>query len=346
MTRIPADQLETVVSALFQAAGLNSECATVCAENLVYANLRGIDGHGVVRVPHYLDRLQRGSTRADAVPRFEHVAPTLGLLDANHGMGQVAGTAAMARAVPIAAEFGTAFVAVRNSGHFGAAGYYGQQAARDGFATLIFANTDQIVAPFGGRKTFFGSNPIACIFPGPGEPVTIDLATSAIPYGKVVLAKTEGRSIPPDWGLDAEGHPTTDPAAVVALHHMAGPKGFALAMVIELLTSLITGGPYGPDIPAMYGAEDQQRLLSHAFLVIHLERFLPMSNYRERVAEMVERLHAVPPAEGFKTVLAPGEPEQQTRAERLANGIPLDTGTLEALRKSGRELAVAVPFGS
>lgn len=298
--------------------------AATCAANLVYANLRGIDGHGVVRVAHYLDRMARGSTDPKAVPTFERKAPALGLVDAHHGMGQVAGRFAVEQARRLAAEQGIAFVAVKNSGHFGAAGFYGQDPAKDGFATLVFANTDRIVVPFGGRHAFFGSNPIAFVFPGPEEPLTIDMATSAIPYGKILLAKAEDRDIPETWGLDADGNPTTDPSRVAALHHMAGPKGFALAFVVELLTSFLTSGPYGPDIPAMYGAEEEHRLLSHAFCLIDLKRFLPQEDYAARITEITQRLHAVPAAEGFPSVLAPGEPEQQTRADRVANGIPVE----------------------
>jgi len=340
ITNIRVDDLRPFTNEMLTRAGLTIDHAAICADNLLYANLRGIDGHGVVRLPHYLDRLTRGSTRPDAQPAFTQLAPAVGLVDARHGMGQVAGHLAMCEAQRLAKETGLAWVSVKNSGHFGAAGFYGQEAAHAGFATVVLANTDRIVVPFGGRQAFFGSNPIAFILPGPKEPVTIDMATSAIPYGKVVLAKTEGCKIPEDWGVDANGNPTTDPGAVTALHHMAGPKGYGIAFVIELLTSLLTGGPFGPHIPAMYGQEDEPRCLSHTFLVLDTQRFLPLADYHARVDQVREELHAVPPAAGFDQVLMPGEPEQQTAARRSQEGIPLDAGNLRELDAWAARLGV------
>jgi len=328
---IPVEPLRAFARDLLVRVGLSPDHAAICADNLLYANLRGIDGHGVVRLPHYLDRLQRRSTVPEAVPEFHALAPAVGLIDAQHGMGQVAGYHAMEEALRMAGETGLAWVAVKNSGHFGAAGFYGQQAAAEGFATIVMANTDRIVVPFGGRQAFFGSNPIAFVLPGPEEPVTVDMATSAIPYGKVVLAKAEGKSIPADWGVDAEGHPTTEPDAVRALHHMAGPKGYGLAFVIELLTSFLTGSPFGPHIPAMYGEEEAHRQLSHTFVVVDTRRFLPLAQLRERIAQLRAELHAVPPANGFDQVLMPGEPEQLTAARRSKEGIPLDPANVEVL---------------
>lgn len=337
---VPVETLRHFAIELFNRAALPPNHASICADNLLYANLRGIDGHGVLRLPHYLNRIERRSTLPDVEPDFTQLAPAVGLVDARHGMGQVAGHYAMREARRLAQETGLAWVSVKNSGHFGAAGFYGQEAARAGFATVVLANTDKIVVPFGGRQAFFGSNPIAFILPGPGEPVTVDMATSAIPYGKVVLAKTEDRTVPDDWGVDADGNPTTDPGAVAALHHMAGPKGYGLAFVIELLTSLLTGGPFGPHIPAMYGQEDEQRCLSHTFLVLDTQRFLPLADYEARVDQMRQELHAMPPATGFEQVLMPGEPEQRTAARRSKEGIPLDAGNLRELDAWAAKLGV------
>jgi len=177
----PVETLRHFAIELFNRAGLPPNHASICADNLLYANLRGIDGHGALRLPHYLDRIERRSTLPDVEPDFTQLAPAVGLVDARHGMGQVAGHYAMREARRLAQETGLAWVSVKNSGHFGAAGFYGQEAARAGFATVVLANTDKIVVPFGGRQAFFGSNPIAFILPGPGEPVTVDMATSAIP---------------------------------------------------------------------------------------------------------------------------------------------------------------------
>lgn len=320
---MPETLKERTIQGLVEVGMRQPDAATV-ADNLIYANLRGIDGHGVVRLGHYLDRMRRGSTRPDAEPEYESLGTAVGMVDAKHGMGQVAGAFAAKKCQELARANGIGLVTVKNSGHFGAAGFYGQEAAEAGLITMVFANTDKIVVPFGGRFPFFGSNPIAFVFPGADHPVTVDMATSAIPYGKVVVAQQEGREIPETWGLDAEGNATTDPSKVAALHPMAGPKGYGLAFAIELLCSGLTGGPFGPDIPAMYGDEDKERCLSHTFIMIDTEKLGGAEAFKSHSGGMMDRLRAGAPAEGFTSVMAPGDPERRIFEDRSANGIPVD----------------------
>jgi ureidoglycolate dehydrogenase (NAD+) len=332
MRYLDSQKLTEFVGKTLQAAGLNSTDAGICADNLTYASLRGLDGHGVLRLGHYLGRLALGSTKADAHPTFERKAPSLGLVDGHHAMGQVSAWVAMHEAIKLAQDQGIGLVLLKNGGHFGAAGYYGCLAAGQGMQATIIANGDKIVVPFGGSQAFFGSNPLAFVFPTAGEhPVAVDMATSGIPYGKVVTAKKEGKKIPDTWGVDAEGKPTEDPAALKALYPMAGHKGYSMALAIEAMTSLVLEAPYGPDIPAMYGDEDKPRLLSQAFLVIDVARFLPLEAYQKRFQEMADRLHNMAPAQGFSGVLLPGEPETLTWEKRKKEGIPIEEGLWKEL---------------
>lgn len=327
------NRLTEFVELSLQAGGLSPEDARVCADNLIYASLRGLDGHGVLRLGHYLGRLAVGSTDANARPSFERKGPALGVVNGNHAMGQVSALFAIQAAISLAAEQGIGFVLLRNGGHFGAAGYFGSLAARQGMSAMIASNGDSIVVPFGGRTPFFGSNPLAFVFPTLGaHPVTVDMATSAIPYGKVVTAKQEGKTIPLDWGVDAQGDPTDDPANVKALYPMAAHKGYGIGLAIEAMTSLLLDSPYGPDIPAMYGDEHKPRLLSQLFMVMNTRAFLRLDEYQQRFSEMANRLHSVHPAKGFRSVLLPGEPEALTFENRSRNGIPIEDGLWNELR--------------
>lgn len=330
--------------ALFQACGMSGRDAHTCADNLLYADLRGIDGHGVIRMSHYVGRLRRGSIAARVEPRFSPLGAAVGLLDGGHAMGQVTGRAAIDHAIALARGAGTGVVVVKNGGHFGAAGYYGTVAAEQGLIAAVFANTDSILAPFGARVPFFGSNPISFAFPSPSGAACVDMATTAVPYGKVVAAKVAGEKIPSHWGLDGSGSPTEDPARVRALHPMAGPKGSGLAWAIESLTALLARMPYGPDIPAMYGDPGQPRQLSQLFWVLDPERFLARSEFASRMDEMTTRLRDLPPAAGFANVCAPGDPEAATLDRRSRDGIPVSDalyGELAALANAA-ELGAAL----
>ncbi|MCD6302740.1 MAG: Ldh family oxidoreductase, partial [Anaerolineae bacterium] len=197
--------------------------------------------------------------------------------------------------------------------------------------------------PFGARKPFFGTNPIAIGFPAPGIPVLLDMATTSIPYGKVALAQTEGREIPSDWGLDEEGNPTTDPNRVAGLHAIAGPKGSGLAMVIDIFCSVLSGMPYGPHINKMYGEMDDPRKLGHFIAVWDVRRFMPLEAFLARMEAMLDEFHALPPADGFDRVYYPGEIEGLRREQRRQEGIPLDPGLHQELVELGERFGIAFP---
>lgn len=340
---VPYERLFSYVQGVLTATGVPSEDAGVVADCLTTANLSGVDSHGVVRLAHYVRRLQNGTIKARPEITFEKRAPSLGIVDGGDGLGHVVTWRACDEAMRLAEESGSGAIGIRNSSHFGMAGFYINRLVSNGYIGMAMTDTDAFLIPFGGRKAFFGTNPIAIGFPTDGIPLILDMATTSIPYGRIELAKREGRTVPPDWGLDAEGNPTTDPNAIAGLHPIAGPKGSGLAMVIGIFCSVLTGMPWGPHINKMYGEMEGRRELGHFILALDLKRLMPLDIFRQRLGEMIAELHDVPPVEGFSHVYYPGEVEGERRARRRAEGIPIDPGLYQELTELGQRFNVPFP---
>jgi ureidoglycolate dehydrogenase (NAD+) len=341
--RVPLAKLMLFAQRVLMAVGVPEEDATIVAECLTFANLSGIDTHGVVRLAHYVRRLQNGSIVARPRMVFECPAPALGILDAGDSLGHVATYRACTEAMQLAAAVGSGTIVVKNSSHFGMTGYYASRMISQGYTAIIMTSTDRMLIPFGGRKPFFGTNPICIGFPTPGDiPLILDMATTSIPYGKIVLAQTEGKPIPPDWGFDALGNPATDPNRIVGLHPIAGPKGSGLAMVIDIFCSLLSGMPWGPHINQMYVDLDKPRKLGHFVIALDVNRFLGLDVFKQHLGQMIAELGAMPPAAGFKRVHYPGEVEGENRRQRRAEGIPIDPGLYQELSRLGQ--AFGIPF--
>ena len=341
--RVSAEGLRAFVCGVLTAVGVPPADAAIVADCLVSANLMGVDSHGVVRLAHYVRRLENGTVKARPTLAFERRAPALGILDGDDGLGHVVAWRASTHAMELAREAGSGTVLVRRSSHFGMAGFYVRRMVAEGFIGLALTATDALLIPHGARRPFFGTNPVAIGFPTDGIPVVLDMATTSIPYGKVALAHTEGRPIPADWGFDAAGHPTTDPAALVGLHPIAGPKGSGLAMVIDILCSVLTGMAWGPHIVSMYHEMERPRGLGHVLAALDLGRLMDPALFRARLGEMLAEFAALEPAEGHARVCYPGQPEGERAAERAERGIPLDPGLRRELQALGERLGVVLP---
>jgi ureidoglycolate dehydrogenase (NAD+) len=325
MQTMMPDALKTWVAAIFQSRGLSERDAGLMAESLVHANLRGTDSHGVMRVPHYIARLEAGSINPRPNTRFVRTAPATATLSGDHGFGHVANWDAIGHAIDMAREAGAAFVGVCESNHCGALSFFVYRAIEAGLIGLVFTQTDKGVVPFGGRVPFCGTNPLCVGIPsGSGAPIVLDMATSTVSGGQIYKARVENRPIPPTWALDADSQPTTDPHQAAYWTPAAGAKGYGLGVIIDILTGILSGGAYGPHIPIMYGGLDKQRNLCHLVAAIDFRRFTGADRFLDQVAGMAEDLHAAPTVEGFARVLAPGEPEHLKSVERSENGIPID----------------------
>ena len=342
-TRISAHKLSTFVVEVLSSVGVPRADASIVADCLLTANLSGIDSHGVVRLAHYVTRLRNGTIRAQPELHFEQRAPSMGIMDGGDGLGHVVTYHACTHAMRLAEESGSGSVSVRNSSHFGMTGFYILRMVSAGYAGMMMTATDAFQIPFGSRAPFFGTNPIAFGVPTDGIPVILDMATTSIPYGKIAIAQTEGREIPPDWGFDAEGKPTTDPNAIAGLHPIAGPKGSGLAMIIDIFCSVLSGMPWGPHINAMYGELDAPRKLGHFIAVYDVKRLMPLETFKARLGEMLSEFNALPPAEGFEQVYYPGQIEGLQRERRRAEGIPIDPGLYQELAELGARFGVPFP---
>ncbi len=300
-------------------------------------NLRGIDSHGVARLPHYLRRIERGSINPTPKMKTDRLSPSTARLDGDNGLGHMIVDRATAVAVDLARESGTGWVSVQNSSHCGALALYGLQIAAAGMIGIVFTHVDPMVLPFGSSKAFCGTNPICITAPRAsadaddpnGGDLCLDMATSKVPWNTVANAAMEGVPIPLGWAVDAAGVDTTDADRVVSLYPVAEYKGSGLGLLIDVLCALLSDSPYGPDIPKMYGDPTQPRQLGGLIGAIDVRRFLSLERFTARMSEMLDRWCALPPAQPGGRVLYPGQPELLTQKQRLQEGIPLGVRLLE-----------------
>jgi ureidoglycolate dehydrogenase (NAD+) len=321
---VAESELKFLVAKKLSLAGLHPDHAEIVAKVLVHADLRGVRSHGIIRTEHYVKRLGTGSINKAPNFTFSKLRPAAGLLDADDGMGHPACLEAMHKACDLAREAGIAIVGVTNTSHCGALSYFVLEAVKRGMIGMALTHTDKCVAPFGGARPFFGTNPIAYGFPTQKhEPVILDFATSNIAYGKVLHAREQNSPIPADWGVDEAGKPTTDPHAVKALLPFGGHKGYGIALVVDVLTGILLGGGFGPHITAMYGDYNKPRKLASTMMAIDPETFVGLAAFREQMDDMIDELHNQLPAPGFDSVLVPGEPEWQSERRNRLHGVPV-----------------------
>lgn len=327
-TTIPAARLEAFTAACLEKLGVGSADARLVAETLVAANLRGVDSHGVVRLPHYATRLRNGTVNARPSITARRTGPSTALVEGDAGMGQLVAARAMREAIALAKESGAGAVVARNSSHCGACAWFVEMAVKEGLIGVALTHTDSIMVPPGMKRIFLGSNPIA--FGAPG--VIIDMSTTHVAWGKILVARQEGKEIPPDWGIDADGRPTTDPHRVVGLAPTGGHKGYALATMVEILCAQLAGVPFGRHVTKMYGELDKPRNLGHFMLALDVARFTARERFAQDIGAFLQEIEA----EG---ALAPGDPERRSAERRRSEGIPLGS-TLEELNALAAELGV------
>lgn len=341
--RVTPGALEAFTRAVFELAGFTPEDAALEAEVLVWANLRGVDSHGVLRIPWYLELLERGEMNPRPRVRVLRETAATALLDADHGPGPVVTVAAMRRAIGLARGAGVGWVLLRNTTHQGAMGYYALLAAREGLAGLAIVCSPPNMAPHGARAAGVHNSPIAIAVPGRRHPaLCLDMATSIAAGGKLRLAVDRGTPIPEGWALDAAGRPTTDPARATTLLPAGGPKGSGLALLFECLTSLMVGNPLLSGV--LHGREDGRRHRQNSLVAaVDIAAFTDLDAYRDQVDALVEGLKKLPRADGVEEILVPGEPEDRTAAVRTREGIPLPAGTWRNLERVAARLGVALP---
>jgi LDH2 family malate/lactate/ureidoglycolate dehydrogenase len=334
---VKADELLSFCQETLRRAGLDVPGAETVAQSLVEADLRGISTHGVVRLWLYERRVRAGLIRPEPNMELVRTGPATAFLRGAHGAGQVVGARGMSEAIAIAREAGVGCVAVTESNHFGIAAYFSMQALPHDMIGVALCHSDSLVAPFGAAKSFLGSNPVSIAIPGGDEdPVVLDMATSVAAMGKVTSAQAQGESIPLGWAIDSDGNPTTDPVRALegALLPTGTYKGYGLGLVIEVLSALLAGSPFGPHIPVPFKIADIQNL-GHFFAALDLRRFVEIATFKARMDQMIREIKALPRAPGFEEILVAGEPEARCRRQQLQDGIRLTPEAVQVLRDYG-----------
>lgn len=342
----PAETLRAFASRCLQAVGVPATDADVVADNLTDAHLRGVDSHGVTRlIKIYVERLEAGGINREPRMRVVEDGPALALVDADNGLGAVAGTFAMRLAIEKARAAGAAWVGVRNSSHFGACAYYTNRIAAEGMVGIAMTNAPATMAPWGGIEPYFGTNPISFSVPtGSGMPISVDMATSVAARGYILLAAAKGEPIPPGWAQDKRGRPTTDAQEALegTVLPMAGHKGYALALMIDVLSGVLTGAGFGRLIGQLYGDPSQPQNVGHLIGAIDIARFMPLEQFYARLSQMMDEVHAVPLAEGASRIFVPGEIEAAKMEQREREGIPVAEPIRQQFIALGQRLGV--PF--
>lgn len=340
---IEAGPLEGWVRALLEGSGLVASAAESVAHSLVDASVRGVDSHGVLRVPIYARRLREGLMSADPHPSVVREDGAVALVDGDEGPGAVAGLFATELVIRLAREHGVGVVGVRRSSHYGAAGYYVRRAAREGLVALTTTNAEPFVVPFGGSEWALGTNPIAFAAPASDGVFEFDMATSQVAVGKMLLAREKGVPLEPGWAVDAQGAPTTDANAAAAAVPLGGYKGFGLALLVEVLSGVLSGSGVGHGVGRMYDEWDRRQDVGHFFLALDPERTVGREQFAAALAGLLATMKAIAPAPGVDEVLVPGEPQDRMEKERRATGIPLPVAVYESLEELGRDVGVASP---
>lgn len=355
---IAADRLRDFVAAMFRRAGCDAAEAGRIGYFLVSANLTGHDSHGVIRVPRYVANIEAGHTLIGQSVTIAAESATHAVLDGNYGFGQTIGPQAVDLGIAKAREAGLAVVALRRSGHLGRIGDWAERAAAAGLVSIHVVNVEnaELVAPFGGTGRRFATNPICIGAPAmPGRPMLLlDMATSIVAEGKVLVASNGGKPLPDGALIGADGSTSTDPATLYGPLTPNGPrdprggtgairafgehKGSGLAFMCEILAGVLCGGgPAGPP-------HGEHRRISNAMLSVYLDpAHFGARDFAHEAMAYAEYVKSSPPAEGITEVLVPGEPEARTRAHRQAHGVPLQADTWANLCHAATSLGVPVP---
>lgn len=316
-------------------AGVKLEEAEIISETLLFAELRNIKSHGIVRLPTYVKRLENSAVNQNAEMRFlENKAAAVSVLDADNGMGQVAGYKAMKAAIDMARIYGIGLVAVKNSNHFGVASYFSMLASKEDMIGLVMTNASPAIAPFGTKTPLLGTNPLTVAVPAKkGKPIVLDMSMSTVARGKIRMAALQNKEMPLDWGLDKDGNPTSDPSEALlgSLVPIGGVKGSGLSLIIDLLTGALTGTSSLGEVKNITDMNGPSKT-SHLFIAINIGAFMDIDEYKERVDDAISKIKSLPP-KGDNEIFMAGEIEQNLMEKRLVEGIPVDIEVVAELNK-------------
>jgi len=346
--RYDYEKLKRFGAAVMVKAGLGEDEAEVFMENLLFADSRGVGSHGISRLVNYSKRVQCGVITPKVNAEVVKEAPSCLVVDGHNGIGAKIARQTMDMCIARAKETGCCVATVRNGNHFGAGAFYTKYAAQKGMIAFVISNSEAAVAPIGGAKAMLGTNPLAVSVPAKrNDPFDLDMATSVVARGKVVLAQKEGRQIPKGWAVDKDGKDTTDPNAVLDGGFMlpfGGPKGYAISLFIDLMCSCLGGALNCRTTPHFWTDYDHPQNIGYFMVVIDPDKFLPREEFEDRVDTMLEEFKHCPTAPGVSRVFIPGEIEAGKERTSAAEGIEISDAVAEELRRVGKSFGVEADF--
>ncbi len=339
---IDAEQLAAFAAALFVSRGMAPAHAAQVADVLVWADLRGVDSHGVERLPSYLSLIERGQMNPVAAPRLDDLAPALFRIDADRAAGPVPMIMAADEAIRRARSFGVATGVVCRSAHTGAVGYYVQRAAREGFVAMVMGSGPPLMAYHGARVASLSTSPLAIGVPGgPDGAIVLDMATSVASNGKLKQARREKKPIPLGWALDADGAPTTDPDNAAISLPIGGPKGAGLGLMFECVTSVLAGAPL---LANMLGdGKKSFHMQSEMFIAIDAAKFRAREDYESDIAALADVIKGLPRTDESEAIRLPGERSEAEARRRASHGVPISPRLRAQLIELANQCGVAPP---
>jgi LDH2 family malate/lactate/ureidoglycolate dehydrogenase len=344
--RIAPQRLLDFATAIYERAGMPAADAHLAADTLVQADLWGHQSHGVMRLSWYVGRLKAGVCDPVAKPALVVDAGAIAVLDGKDGMGQVLTARAMEEAIRRCRIHGIGAVGLRNSNHFGTAMYFTLMAARAGCVGFLATNASPAMAPWGGRKKTVGTNPWSWAAPaGRQSPMVLDIANTGVARGKIYLARQKGLTIPEGWPINAAGAPTIDPSEAIdgVILPMAQHKGYAIAVMMDMLSGVLSGSAFGAAVHGPYQTEHRSGAGQFA-LALNIAAFQSLDEFGARMEDYIAELKSVPLAQGFDEILYPGELEARSETKNRAEGLLLPADTLTDLQKLAGEFGVPAPF--
>ena len=352
MTIINHEKLNKFCTDVLQKMDVNEKDAQIVADNLVAADLRGVASHGVARLARYINGMRDGLILKNTTPTIEKENAITAVVDAHDGLGQPASLFAMNLAIQKAKESGAGIITVKNSNHYGIAGFYAMMALEHGLIGISLTNTNPLVVPTFGRDMVLGTNPISMAVPGETEyPFVLDMATSTVPRGKIEVYNREEKELPRGWALDAKGEVGTDAKQIC--DNMAsragggltplggegelfsGYKGHGLALLVDIFSGVLSGSAYGTGV-----GKEKNPNVGHFFMAIDIENFMPLSEFKKRMDDYILLLKNSTKAEGQNSIYIHGEKEFEKEKEYKQNGIPLQAKVYETLKGFGEEFGV------
>ncbi|MFZ4451255.1 Ldh family oxidoreductase [Salibacterium aidingense] len=343
--RYDSKALQQFSTAVLQKTGMPLQEAEVTAGSLVRADMEGAGTHGVNRLLMYVPRLEEKQINPHPEPGFEEKGAVLKVRGDN-GLGQVVSQKALEKGFSIAENYGSASIFISESNHFGTAAYYCQKAFEHDMALIAVTNSPSGIAPWGGSRAYFGTNPLAFGFPHRrGSPIIIDMSSSVVARGNILVAEKEGKNLPDGWALDKNGAPTNHPEEALAgsLLPLGGAKGYAMAMAVEMIAGVLTGAAFGSHVNSIFQSGNPPANVGHGFILLDIKHWMDLNVYEDRVEQMLGEIKQSPLADGFEEILYPGERRARSYDKSAREGIPVTENIEKELQQLGKKYNVSFP---